>query len=80
MLFRLRQWWACAHGAHRGRNFCAHCGQQLVAHPFMLFRVRSQDGQQNITVRALNAYHAKRRAGSRYCWADLIVERLPDSD
>lgn len=80
MFLRLRQWWACAHGVHRGRNFCADCGQQLVAHPFVLFRVRSRDGQQDIIVRALNAYHAKRRAGSRYGLADLIVERLPDSD
>jgi hypothetical protein len=80
MPLRLRQWWTCAHGVHRGRNFCADCGQQLVAHPFVPFRVRSPDGQLDVTLRALNAYHAKRRAGSRYCLADLIVERLPDSD
>jgi len=80
MFSRLRQWWACAHGAHRGRNFCAYCGQQLLEHPFALFRVRSRDGQQDVTVRALNTYHAKRRAGTRYSLADLIVERLPDTD
>ncbi|HJV75448.1 MAG TPA: hypothetical protein VJ654_14575 [Noviherbaspirillum sp.] len=66
----------CALGIHRGRNFCATCGVQLLADPFFPFRVRNRDGRFSIVLRALNEHHAKALLRGKFLPGELIVERI----
>jgi hypothetical protein len=72
----LRQRRDCQRGYHRGKNFCAYCGKQLVLEPFFRFRVSSTNGQLCQSVGAINEFHAKRQFIAVYKSSELTVQRL----
>lgn len=70
---------SCRRGLHRGRNFCAYCGKQLLPDPFSSFRLRSSDGQVDVVLKGINEHHAKWQLRSAYPPFQLTAQRVPDN-